>query len=186
MRIGTTQGGVAAGVQDGRGSRGGGFAGSLERAVRGVRPERQRDPLPREDPQAFRSVDALLAEIVSPGRSESMSRAAGAPLLARAIDRIVLLVRSGEAASVTLRMGPSLQVRIDQVRSGVEVQIQAVRGLSPMAEAELPDLVAALRARGVRVARAAVSVRRKEGRRSLTPCRSSATTAGNDGSVAKW
>jgi hypothetical protein len=31
-----------------------------------------------------------------------------------------------------------------------------------------------------------VSVRRKEGRRSLTPRRSSATTAGNDGSVAKW
>lgn len=177
------------GAQDGRGNRGEGFTGSLERAARG-RPERPRAPVPqecpREDPRAFRSVDALLAEIVSPGRAESMARAAGAPLLARAIDRIVLMVKSGEAASVTLRMGPSLEVRIDQVRSGVEVQIQAVRGLSPMAEAELPALVAALRARGVRVARAAVSARRGEGRRSLTPRRSSATNAGDDGSVAKW
>jgi len=162
----------------------------LERAARGGRPARAPATAgddPREEAQpASWTVDALLAELASPGRSESISRAAGAPLLARAVERIVLLVKSGEAASVTLQLGSSLEVRIDQGRSGVEVQIHAARGLSPMAEAELPGLVAALRARGVRVSRAQVFARRRDGRRSLTPRRSSATRAGDDGTVAKW
>ena len=87
---------------------------------------------------------------------------------------------------MTIALGRSLDVRIDQVRAGVEVTIRAVHGLSLLAEAELPLLVAALRARGVRVARAGVLARRGRERRSLTGPRSSATTAGDDGSVAKW
>ena len=132
------------------------------------------------------ALDALLAEMVAPGPGEIPSRGAGAPLLARAVERIVLIVKSGAAPSVTVELGRSLDVRIDQVRAGVEVTIRAVHGLSPLAEAELPGLVAALRARGVRVARAGVLARAGKGRRSLTPRRSSATTAADDGSVAKW
>jgi hypothetical protein len=166
--------------------RGGGFAGALERAGRPGRPERARE----DDGEAMApgnwTLDAILGEVASPGRSESMSNAAGAPLLARAIEHIVLLVKSGEAASVTLQLGPSLDVRIEQARAGVDVQIRAAHGLSPLAEAELPMLVAALRARGIQVARAGVAPRRREGRRSLTQRRSSATRAGDDGTVAKW
>ncbi len=84
---------------------------------------------------------------------------------------------------MTLQLGRSVEVRIDQARAGVEVTMRAVHGLSPLAEAELPVLVAALRARGVRVARAGLPGRRS---RSLTGSRSSATTAGDDGTVAKW
>ena len=131
-------------------------------------------------------LDARLAELVSPGPTELPARGAGAPLLARAVERIALLVNAGAAPSVTVGLGRSLDVRIDQARAGVEVTIRAVHGLSPLAEAELPRLVAALRARGVRVSRAGVLARPERGRRSLTPRRSSATTAANDGSVAKW
>ena len=166
--------------------RGGGFAGVLERAGRAGRPERGREEDGEAAAAGSGTVDAILGEMASPGRSESLSSAAGAPLLARAIERIVLLVKSGEAASVTLQLGPTLDVRIEQARAGVDVQIRAAHGLSPLAETELPLLVAALRARGVQVARADVAPRRREGRRSLTQCRSSATRSGDDGTVAKW
>ena len=165
---------------------GGAFAGVLERAGRSVRPERGRDEDGEATTPGTWTLDAILGEMASPGRSESMSSAAGAPLLARAIERIVLLVKSGEAASVTLELGPSLEVRIEQARAGVDVQVLAANGLSPLAEAELPMLIAALRARGVQVARAEVAPLRREGRRSLTQRRSSATNGADDGTVAKW
>ncbi len=135
------------------------------------------------------ALDAALAELVSPepfDPSDGPSPSAASPLLARAVERIALLVKSGTVPSVTVQLGRSLDVRIDQARAGVEVTIQAVKGLSPLAEAELPLLLAALRSRGVRVARAGVLSRRGRGSRSLTGSRSSATTAGDDGTVAKW
>lgn len=128
-------------------------------------------------------LDERLADLVTPDPPDPSIRAAAAPLLARAVERITLLVNSGAVPSVTLQLGRSMDVRIDQARAGVEVTIRAVHGISPLAEAELPLLVAALRARGVRVARAGVLGRRS---RSLTGSRSSATTAGEDGTVAKW
>ena len=145
----------------------GGFPGALDRAGEA-------------------ELDALLAELASPGPAEHPDRGTGAPILARALERIALLVNSGAAPSVTVQLGRSLDVRIDQARAGVEVTIRTVHGLSPLAEAELPLLLAALRARGVRVARAGVLARGQGRRRSLTPPRSSATTAADDGSVAKW
>ncbi len=137
------------------------------------------------------ALEAQLAVLVAPDRGPSLpveaaSRAAGSPILARAVERIALLVKSGASPSVTIQLGRSLDVRIDQARAGVEVTIRAVHGLSPLAEGELPMLVAALRARGVRVTRAGVLGRRGCGSRSLTGPRSSATTAGDDGTVAKW
>ena len=142
----------------------GGFPGVLDRAGEAALEER-------------------LVELVTPGPPDPSTRAGAAPLLARAVERVTLLVNSGAVPSVTLELGRSLEVRIDQARGGVEVTIRAVHGVSPLAEAELPLLVAALRARGVRVARAGVLGRRT---RSLTGSRSSATTAGDDGTVAKW
>ena len=166
MRIAANEGKAVPPGRPGR-AEGGGFPEALDRAGEA-------------------DLDGLLAELVSPRPAEVPARGQGAPLLARAVERIALLVNSGAAPSVTVELGRSLDVRIDQARSGVEVTIRAVHGLSPLAEAELPQLVAALRARGVRVARAGVLARAERGRRSLTPRRSSATTAADDGSVAKW
>jgi len=115
---------------------------------------------PPEDP-----VDRLLAALVSPGTAGPERPASRAPVLAGAIERIALLVKGGAAPAVTVQLGRSLDVRIAQAPAGVEVTLQVVRGLSPLAEAELPLLVAALRARGVRVARAGVHPRGGRGGR---------------------
>jgi hypothetical protein len=113
-----------------------------------------------EDP-----VDGLLAALVSPGPAGPERITSRAPVLAGAIERIALLVKSGAAPAVTVQLGRSLDVRIAQAPAGVEVTLQVVRGLSPLAEAELPLLVAALRARGVRVARAGIRPRGGRGGR---------------------
>ncbi|MGA8892936.1 MAG: hypothetical protein WB493_15345 [Anaeromyxobacteraceae bacterium] len=113
-----------------------------------------------EDP-----VDRLLSALVSPDPAGPARPASRAPVLAGAIERIALLVKSGAAPAVTVQLGRSLDVRITQAPAGVEVALQVVRGLSPLAEAELPILVAALRARGVRVSRADVQARQGRGGR---------------------
>ena len=110
-------------------------------------------------------VDRLLAALVSPEPAGPAWPASRAPVLAGAIERIALLVKSGAAPAVTVQLGRSLDVRITQGPAGVEVALQVVRGLSPLAEAELPVLVAALRARGVRVSRAGVQARGGRGGR---------------------
>jgi len=87
--------------------------------------------------------------------------------LAGAVARLALLFgREGGVPSVTLRLGLSLTVTLEQRPSGVEVSLHASRGLSALAERELPGLVAALRERRVRVARAGVyaGTRRPPGR----------------------
>ncbi len=136
------------------------------------------------DPATEGALDALLAGMLAPGPAgpgpgdagaASSGRTGVAPgqppsapataLLARAVERVSLLVQAGAAPSVTVQLGRSLEVRIDRARDGVAVALHAVHGLSPMAEAELPLLVAALRARGVRVARAGVLSRRDRGPR---------------------
>ncbi len=139
MRVATDEARAVPAVRTGPPEREG-FAGAVDRAGEAA-------------------LDALLAELVSPDPPTPAPRA-GTPLLARAVERMALLVNGGMSPSVTVQLGRSLDVRIDQARAGVEVTIRAVHGLSPIAEAELPLLVAALRARGVRVARAGVLARR--------------------------
>jgi hypothetical protein len=123
----------------------------------------------RVDPEAGGAsgdpVEGLLAELVSAGPAGPERPTSRAPVLAGAIERIALLVKGGVAPAVTVQLGRSLDVRIAQAPAGVEVTLQVVRGLSPLAEAELPVLVAALRARGVRVARAGVRPRGGRGGR---------------------
>jgi hypothetical protein len=110
--------------------------------------------------------------------------------LAGAVARIALLVeRGGASPSVTLRLGQSLTVTLEQRPAGVELSMHAARGLSPLAERELPGLVAALRAREVRVARAGVYAGVRAGKRRppgpLTQGRPSDRNAAGPGSVAK-
>ncbi len=135
---------------------------------------------------AGEAADATGAGPGAPPSPREPVPGAGSPLLARAVERVAVLVQSGISPSVTIELGRSLDVRVEQVPGGVEVALRAACGLSPLAEAELPLLVASLRARGVRVARAGVLGRRSGGRASLTGGRPSATNAADDGTVAKW
>jgi hypothetical protein len=81
-----------------------------------------------------------------------MERASGSLLLARAVERIAVVAAAERGPALTVRLGASLSVTLAQGPGGIEVRLEAARGLSPLAEAELPHLVAALRAHGVRVA----------------------------------
>jgi len=102
--------------------------------------------------------DRLLEEAVgaSPARAESLSRAAGAPLLARAVERLAVVASLQGLPALEVRLGASLALTLTQGTAGIEVRLAVPRGLSPLAEAELPHLLAALRANGIRVARAEV------------------------------
>ena len=137
-----------------------------------------------------RTVDGVLAALTSPpaspGRAEAAARAATSPALAAAVARIAVLVGDGALPAVSLRVGGGVEIRLEQARQGIEVEFRCLRGPSPLAEAELPGLLAALRGSGIRVARSAVTRGGRAGRPSLTARRSSATTAGDSGTVAKW
>ncbi len=150
-------------VPEGRApARPGAFDAAFDRAVRSVRSGRHGAlpdaPAPPEATGCapVRGVEELLSAIASPGRAEAASRAATTPLLAGAVARIAMLVAQGASPAVSLQLGAGLEVRLEQARRGVEVEVRCLRGLSPLAEVELPGLLAALRARGVRVARGSV------------------------------
>lgn len=79
--------------------------------------------------------------------------------LAAAVERLALELRRRQAAegpSLELRFGATLHVRVTQAGKAIRIQMTAGRGAARLARAELPGIVAALRARGLAVARAEV------------------------------
>jgi hypothetical protein len=151
-------------AQDGSGP---GRAGALPdfREVLARERERERSGVgtEREPPPVAAPPPAYPGPMAGAGAE----RPSQAPALARALERIALILeKEGGPPSVTLRLGLSLTVTLEQRPSGIELSLHAARGLSPLAEKELPELVAALRARQVRVARAGVyaGTRRRHGR----------------------
>ncbi len=116
-----------------------------------------------------------------------------APLVpASAIERVAMEVgRMAGRPFVEMDFGRDLRIRITRSPGGVDLLLEARSGLRAAAMAQLPGLVAALRARGVEVAKA--EVRPGElaapGSGALTPRRGSATNAATShpgGTVAKW
>ncbi len=107
-------------------------------------------------------------------------------------------IEAGQMADrpfVELSFGGDLRIRLTRSPRGVELRLEPNPGLCGAARAEMPGLVAALRARGVVVAKAEVRASglgppgSRSGARALTPRRGSATTAGAlhpGGTVAKW
>jgi hypothetical protein len=98
---------------------------------------------------------------------------------ARIREGVPLVLSFGRALSVDLRSGPA----------GLEVLLRPEASLARAASAELPGLVAALRARGVRVAHADVRPRSRPAGATaiaLTPPGASDTKAVRHGTVAKW
>lgn len=117
--------------------------------------------------------------------------AAATPLFgAAAVAQVSLLVaRSGGRTSVELALGRGVSVAITRTPRGVEVFLHAPPGARRAAEAELPALIGAVRARGVTVARAGVRAGAAGPGGALTSPQGSATTAatlGPGGTVAKW
>jgi hypothetical protein len=153
--------------------------------------ERREEAEPGRPGAVARAVDAmpLAAEVRSP---EPSGRAALLP--PSALERLAVEAgRAADRATLDLRFGQSLEVRLTRSRAGVDVVLRPGAGLRASAEAEVPALVAALRARGVSVGRVEVrtgATGLPPGRaRALTPSRGSATTGPSlhpGGTVAKW
>ena len=90
-----------------------------------------------------------------PGRSEAPT--AGTLVPASAVERLALEVsRTAGRPAVEMSFGRDLHVRITRSARGVELLLAPRAELRSAAVAELPGLVAALRARGVRVEKAEV------------------------------
>jgi hypothetical protein len=84
------------------------------------------------------------------------SQVAGRPSVHRAA-LAVELVRAGERGQIEIA-GHSGAVRLEAGQDGISVTVTADSRATPLAHAELPGVVEALRRRGVRVARAEVRV----------------------------
>ncbi|BDG01952.1 hypothetical protein [Anaeromyxobacter oryzae] len=113
-------------------------SGSSEEAARGACEVAQQRST--ADVQATASVDALRAGVRALPAAVEAARVAGG-------DRVALAF--GSALGVDLRGGAA----------GLELTLRPAAALERAARAELPGLVAALRARGIRVARATVRSR---------------------------
>jgi hypothetical protein len=126
----------------------------------------------------------------APATSVRPPEVAPALLPPRALDQVALAAqRLGDRPAVELTFGRDLRVSLLRGERGVEVVLTPAVGLRRAADAELPGLVAALRAGGVAVTRAEVRTVNEPPGRALTPQRASATTARTldpDGTVAKW
>ncbi len=136
----------------------------------------------------------LLPADADPRASDVSSRP---PLAAvSVVERVAIEAgRMAERPFVELSFGGDLRIRLTRSPRGVELWLEPGPGLHGAARAELPSLVAALRARGVVVAKAEVRASgfgprgSRSGAGALTPRRGSATTAAAlypGGTVAKW
>jgi hypothetical protein len=94
----------------------------------------------------------------APDAPRPVAGAAPDPLLAAAaLDRVTIEARRlGDRPSVELRLGHEVAVQLTRAARGVEVIVHVAAARRRDAEAELPALVAALRARGVSLASAEV------------------------------
>jgi hypothetical protein len=79
--------------------------------------------------------------------------------LVRALPSAVVAAGSPNGAPLALSFGRSLEVELRSGASGIELLLRPDPRLLRAAEAELPRLLAALRVRGVAVARAEVRAR---------------------------
>lgn len=105
-----------------------------------------------------------LPAVVPPGAQGGSATSSGAPspgplelrAAVRALPAAVEAARLHQGAQVTLTLGAALGVDLRTGAAGVELTLRPAAALDRLAAAELPALVAALRARGVRVGRAEV------------------------------
>lgn len=104
-----------------------------------------------------------------PGRSDLASDPAPVAELAAVVRALppVIAASRGVDAPLALSFGRSLQVELRSTPAGVELVLRPEASLARAAEAELPRMLAALRVRGVVVARAEVRPRPGAGGRRV-------------------
>jgi hypothetical protein len=143
---------VAAEVRAGRGT-------TLERrrAVADVHGEglsrRRADHERSEQPQAPRPAPAGLPSAPAPAEGSA------AATFAAAVERLALELKRREAAeghSLEMRFGAALEIRLTQVGRALRIDMTGDRAAARLARAEMPGILAALRARGLSVSRAEV------------------------------
>jgi hypothetical protein len=127
-----------------------------------------RSPAPQTRQQGFRVgnrrelggseavVTAALAPEVAFRRAEGAAPVAELRAAVRALPPVIEAAHLRESAQLTLALGGALGVDLRASAQGLEVTLRPADWLARAAGAELPGLVAALRARGLRVARAEV------------------------------
>jgi hypothetical protein len=126
-----------------------GLAGRRERS-------REDERAPAASPGAAPAAAPLALDAATPAELRAVLRA-----LPVTIDAS----RVREGAPLSLSLGRALDVELRAGQGGVEVVLRPEPRLARVAEAELPGLVASLRARGIAVARAAVHARVGDGAR---------------------
>jgi hypothetical protein len=113
-----------------------------------------REP-PREEESGLRPA----ADVSRPGGSAKVEAVPEIAALARTLPVAVAAARAREGAPLAISFGRSLDVELRAGAAGLEVLLRPEPRLAHAAEAELPRIVAALRARGIAVARAHVQPR---------------------------
>ncbi len=96
--------------------------------------------------------------LVSP-QAEVRAEPAAAASLAAAVERLELALerqRRAEGPSLEMQFGARLRIRLTRGLSGLELAISGDAAAARLARAELPDLLARLRQRGLAVSRAEV------------------------------
>ncbi|WP_242395406.1 hypothetical protein [Anaeromyxobacter oryzisoli] len=150
-------------------------AGPTERA--GATARRGKPQPAREGGETARAEDLPargVAEVASQRASADVQATASADALRAAVRALPAAVEAARVASggqVTLAFGAALGVDLRAAAGGIELTLRPTAALERAAAAELPGLVAALRARGLRVARATVQARSADPSCGRSPAR---------------
>ena len=113
----------------------------------------------REPPRDVERAGQLAADLPRPGGSPEVQAVPEIAALARTLPLAVAAAGAREGAPLALSFGRSLDVELRSGAAGVEILLRPEPRLLHAAEAELPRVVAAMRARGIAVARAEVQAR---------------------------
>jgi hypothetical protein len=125
----------------------------LRDAVRRRPSEAPREPAPELAARATANADRR------GGDQQAVSAASSLRAAVRALPAAVEAARVAAGSQLALSFGPALGVELRAGPGGLELTLRPAAALDRAAAAELPGLVAALRARGLTVARAEVRAR---------------------------
>ena len=157
--------------------------------------ERAGDERRAEAPPPATASPAAPRQVTAPGAAGP--RAAD---LAAAVERLAVAVERRDRAlgpELRLDLGGRLSVRLASGEKGIEVVFAGEAGMARLARAEMPEVLARLRERGIAVSRCEVRVApgpaasgggtaSARAPRALTAGEASATSGFRHGTVAKW
>ncbi|HEU4383265.1 MAG TPA: hypothetical protein VFR85_07135 [Anaeromyxobacteraceae bacterium] len=142
------------------------------------------------DERRAEAPSAAGAAVPGGGAREATAPVPRAADLAAAVEKLAAAVERRDRAAgpeLCLDVGGQLSVRLAGGQKGIEVVFAGEARMARLARAELPEVLARLRERGIAVSRAEVRVGAAAGGPgALTAGEPSATSALRHGTVAKW